>query len=214
MTSPEQINSQNFPISRARGYDRAAVRGFLSKLADEYQALVDRIDELEGHIEDLPSESESAAESTNAGPDVFDRLGNEISAVLQDAREAATEIRRRVYTEMRQEVSGVLRSSKEASDRMRRAAQEEAEGIVNSSKERANQLIRQAERRADEVVKAAEKRRSELVDDAMRRHKELVAAERDLRERADKAQNALKTLHSALAKDGDTRASRAGARSG
>jgi DivIVA domain-containing protein len=212
MTSPDEIRNQNFPVGRARGYDRSAVRNFLSKLADEYQALVDRIDDLETQIEGQRSQAGSVSEQAQGGQDVFDMLGSEISAVLQEAREAATDIRRRVYAEMRQEVSGVLRSSKEASDRMRRSAQEESEGIVTSAKDRANQLVRDAERRADDLVKTAERRRSELVNDAMRRHQELVAAERDLRERAEKAENALRTLHSALAKDGATRASRTSAR--
>lgn len=212
MTSPEQIKNQNFPIGRARGYDRAAVRSYLAKLAEEHQALLERTAELEDRLDRLVSDTASRETDHSKEGDVFDRLGDEISTVLHDAREAATNIRRRVYVEMRQEVSGVLRSSKEAADRMRGAAQEEAEGIMSGAKERANQMVVQAERRADELVRTAEKRRSELLDDAQRRHQQLEAAERVLRERAEKAENALRTLHSALAQDGVSRASTVNAR--
>jgi DivIVA domain-containing protein len=212
MTSPEQIEKQNFPTGRGRGYDRAAVRSFLSKLADEQQGLLDRITELEDRLDQLSHEKASPENEHPVGPDVFDRLGDEISTLLHDAREAATDIRRRVYAEMRQEVSGVLRSSKDAADRMRKNAHQEAEAIVAGAKERANQMVVQAERRADELVRNAEKRRAELLDDAQRRHQQLEAAERVLRERAEKAENALRTLHSALAQDGVPRGSRVNAR--
>jgi DivIVA domain-containing protein len=211
MTSPEQIKNQNFPVGRARGYDRAAVKSYLAKIGDEQQLLLDRVAELEDRLDRLVSDPPSSGNGQVEG-DVFDRLGDEISAVLHDAREAATEIRRRVYAEMRQEISSVLRSSKEAADRMRTGAQEEAEGILSSAKERANQMVVGAERRADELVRGAEKRRAELLDDAQRRHQRLEAAERELRERAEKAENALRTLHSALGKDGITRGSRVNTR--
>src|SRR5918992_491197 len=111
MTSPEQIRNQSFPIGRARGYDRAAVRSFLAKLADDQQVLLERVAELEDRLDRLVSETPPSSNGQPEG-DVFDRLGDEISNVLHDAREAATEIRRRVYTEMRQEISSVLRSSR------------------------------------------------------------------------------------------------------
>jgi DivIVA domain-containing protein len=211
MTSPEQINQQNFPISRGRGYDRAAVRSYLSKLADEHQELLERIAELEDRLDHVVSANPATEGAVSEG-DVFDRLGDEISTVLHDAREAATEIRRRVYAEMRQEVSGVLRSSKEAANRMRTTAHEEADGIMTAAKERANQMISHAERRTDELVRNAERRRTELLEDAQRRHQQLEAAERALRERAEKAENALRTLHSALAQDGVSRPTRVTAR--
>jgi DivIVA domain-containing protein len=204
MTSPEQIDQQNFPLARARGYDRAAVRNYLTQLANERQELLDRIAELEDRLDRVVSGEQPQHVAADNG-DVFDRLGDEISAVLHDAREAATEIRRRVYVEMRQEVSGVLRSSKEAADRMRTAAREEADGVLAAARERANQMVAHAERRADELVRNAERRRTELLDDAQRRHQQLEAAERALRERAEKAENALRTLHSALAQDGAAR---------
>jgi DivIVA domain-containing protein len=212
MTSPEQIRDQNFPIGRARGYDRAAVRGYLSKLAEEHQELLDRVVDLEDRLNRLVSEDKSSKNGHSDERDIFDHVGDEISTVLHDAREAATEIRRRVYAEMRQEVSGVLRSSKEAAVRMRKTAQDEAESVMATAKDRANHMVMQAERRADELVRNAEKRRSELLDDAQRRHQQLEAAERILRERAEKAENALRTLHSALAQDGVSRGSRINAR--
>ncbi|MFM7063899.1 MAG: hypothetical protein ACKO04_10480, partial [Actinomycetes bacterium] len=151
---PTDLAGRKFGKAR-KGYEQAEVRAALGRAADALRVWQERDDRLQARIEQL----EAALEAANVLDDarVASLLGTEAVKVIQAAREAADEIRRRAEAESAEEAAAL---------RAELAAEAEL-------------AQRETEQLRAEVLKAAE---AELAA-ARRRGREMVGEARTVRER-------------------------------
>ena len=151
---PTELAGRKFGKAR-KGYEQAEVRSALGLAADALRVWQERDDRLQARIEQL----EAALEAANVLDDerVASLLGTEAVKVIQAAREAADEIRRRAESDA-EEAAAVLRTELDAEADLARSETEQLRA---------------------EVLKAAE---AELAS-ARRRGREMVGEARAVRER-------------------------------
>ena len=151
---PTELAGRKFGKAR-KGYEQAEVRSALGLAADALRVWQERDERLQARIEQL----EAALEAANVLDDarVASLLGTEAVKVIQAAREAADEIRRRAESDA-EEAAAVLRGELDAEAELARSETEQLRA---------------------EVLKAAE---AELAS-ARRRGREMVGEARAVRER-------------------------------
>lgn len=151
---PTELAGRKFGKAR-KGYEQAEVRAALGLAADALRVWQERDDRLQARIEQL----EAALEAANVLDDerVASLLGTEAVKVIQAAREAADEIRRRAESDA-EEAAATLRAELDAEADLARSETEQLRA---------------------EVLKAAE---AELAS-ARRRGREMVGEARAVRER-------------------------------
>ena len=151
---PTELAGRKFGKAR-KGYEQAEVRSALGLAADALRVWQERDERLQARVEQL----EAALEAANVLDDarVASLLGTEAVKVIQAAREAADEIRRRAESDA-EEAAAVLRAELDAEAELARSETEQLRA---------------------EVLKAAE---AELAS-ARRRGREMVGEARAVRER-------------------------------
>ncbi|MBI2168385.1 MAG: DivIVA domain-containing protein [Actinobacteria bacterium] len=183
----DEIVNQSFPQA-FRGLAEPGVRAFLRRVADEFEALRSRHDELFGEIEQL----EARLNETRAveEQDLMGALGEETARVLRSAKESAEEIRR-VADEKATEL---VHAAHEEARVLEEQAEQGAAERTRQADEAAAELLREAERLAREIQEGAEARVAEFeaqaqvdakteLESTRRRSRELLAEAQATRDR-------------------------------
>jgi DivIVA domain-containing protein len=169
--APDRIRNQTFPDAR-RGYDPAAVRAFLERLASELEAAEQRHDR-------------------------FDLVAEEIAAVLRTAHEEATRTRARAEEAAHQQLDEaallVAQGRQQATEE-----RDEAKRLLLRAQERSSALTREAEQQAARIVQAAESlaraRANNVLGQAQRRLDRLSRDEQQAQQRLRAARDELAAL--------------------
>jgi cell division septum initiation protein DivIVA len=153
--------------SGLRGYDKSDVDGFRAAVADLVDDLRRRLDAASGHLAQLGLEDPLDLKEE------FASVGKEVTAILEAARTAATDIRERasadgeewraeasadaerMRTEAWQEASAHLDSAVAEAQQTRASADEDALFIRAQAEKEAIRLTSEAKRDADELVRNA-----------------------------------------------------------
>ncbi|HLG01220.1 MAG TPA: DivIVA domain-containing protein [Acidimicrobiia bacterium] len=184
----DEIENQAFAPA-FRGVSEAAVRAFLRRIADEYDALRTRQDELFAEIDRLQAQ---LAQTPEPAPeqDLLSAVGEETARVLRSAKDAADEIRRGAE----ERAADLLRDAHDEARLLRDQTEQAATERTRAADDTAAEVLREAERLAGELQEGAEARiaqweaqaeaeaRSE-VESARRRARELVAEAEATRDR-------------------------------
>lgn len=167
MFTPEEIASRQFLIA-LRGYDRDEVTTFLGRVAEDYRALLGRVEEIEAELQRA-----STSVTVSADPrEAFRQLGEETTRILVAAEEAAEQLRQRAEEEARAELEIARSTATNELDTARRSAAEELQHARRTAAEELQQARRTAAEELDEARRAA----SEELDQAHRSAQETIAA--------------------------------------
>ncbi|MEA2476300.1 MAG: hypothetical protein QOF16_728 [Actinomycetota bacterium] len=147
--TPEEIENKEFLIT-LRGYDKDEVQAFLRAVAEDFRGL-----------------STTVRESPTAG-NAFEALGQEVSSVLQVAKESATNLKRK---------------AEEEATTARKRAEEEANTLREAASQAARRLTSEAQKHATEVRASAQREADERLRDMARRVERLQSTESKLRQR-------------------------------
>lgn len=189
--SRDEIANQPFPQA-FRGLSEPAVRAFLRKLADEFDALRTRQADLQDEIAQLQDQLEHApvVEGRGDDDDLLSVMGDETARVLRSAKESAEEIRRNAE----ERVAETLHEAHEEARALREQAEQTASERTREADEASAEILREAEKLARELQEGAEARAAEFVTqsetearaelESARRHSaELVAEGQAARDR-------------------------------
>ncbi len=192
--SRDEIANQPFPQA-FRGLSEPAVRAFLRKLADEFDALRTRQAELQDEIAQLQDQLEHApvvegVERQASDDDLLSAVGDETARVLRSAKESAEEIRRNAE----ERAAETLHEAHEEARALREQAEQSASDRTREADEASAEILREAEKLARELQEGAEARAAEFVtqsetearaelESARRRSAELVAEGQAARDR-------------------------------
>ncbi len=171
--SPEDVTKRKFPLVRGRGYSPAEVDAFLSQLASDYGAALEKV-----------------AEASRGSPPSLDKLGTEIVAVLEAAQESAAEMRGRAEAEAERTRREAI---EEAAAVEKRARQEERSTLKRVSAEAAT-MMEDAEQHARNVREATERECKELLEEARRRSELLRTHETEAAQRIARLEDLVKKL--------------------
>lgn len=142
--TPEQVRRRAFDTA-LRGYDKAIVDAFRDEVAAELSRLHERIQTLEQHVQQLGIDEpgDLAVE--------LRKVGEDVSAILDEARRTATELRERAAADAAQ-----WRGEAEAeSTAVCTAAQAEAEQIRSDAWNQSSQMLEQVTQDVDEQIAMA-----------------------------------------------------------
>ena|GEM_PF-672820 len=224
-SASDDLRKVSFPAQR-RGYERAAVDRFRNEVADRVGSLEQDIARLGATLDQL---------GLRDGPDVaaeIARVGVDISAVLDEARRAATEMRQRAAADAVRwrsdaEADAAARGAASEADAtaLRRSAWEVATAMLEDCQGKAAALLEDAKRDAlfiraeaereglrtvaearrlsDELVRTATGQASQLVSGAHDESDRLLEAARRSAETAQERTRALETRRSELMRDLD-----------
>jgi DivIVA domain-containing protein len=186
---PDAVPRKSFETS-FRGYDPMEVQAFLLVVADELRAARDRELDLELHLSEAERRAREARDEAARRlppapppPPAIDELdnaeiarliGEETARVLESARSAADEIRRRAETDAE---SVLAQASERARARVALAEQEAAD-----AHEVAASILAEARAEADEVLLVARSEADELLAVSRREAHDLVAGARETAE--------------------------------
>jgi DivIVA domain-containing protein len=162
--TPDEVASKRFQVVYGRGYDRSEVDQFLTIVADDYSAAIQKI-----------------AVAASRGITTEDDIASEMGELLRAAREAATRIKDKAGAEgdrITSEADSDARQQLEQADK-RRA------DLVGRAEIEARQMVEDAEERARQVREASERQNSEVAARAQERFSSLLEHEKELRERID-----------------------------
>lgn len=183
----DEIVNQSFPPA-FRGLSEASVRAFLRRVADEYEAVRTRQDELFAEIEGL--EARLAETPRVEEYDLLAAVGDETARVLRSAKESAEEIRRVAE----EKAAELLREVHEEARLSREQVEQAAAERTREADEAAAEILREAERLTRELQEGAEARVTEFtaqseaevkaeMESARRRSAEMVAEAQATRDR-------------------------------
>lgn len=184
----DEIENQTFAPA-FRGVSEAAVRAFLRRVADEYDALRSRQDELFAEVDRLQAQLAQAPEPAPE-QDLLSAVGEETARVLRSAKESADEIRRGAE----ERAADLLRDAHDEARLLRDQTEQAATERTRAADDTAAEVLREAERLARELQEGAEARIAEWeaqaeaearaeVESARRRSRELVAEAEATRDR-------------------------------
>lgn len=182
--SREEIAGQAFPQA-FRGLSEPAVRTFLRKIADEFDALRARQEELLAEIDELKTALEERGPQHQG--DLLSAVGDETARVLRSANESAEEIRRGAE----ERAGRILQQAQEEARAVRGQAEQAAAERTREADEAAGEMLREAERLAREMQESAEARTAEFEAETQAEAKaELESARRHSAELLAEAQAA------------------------
>src|SRR5919106_1183412 len=160
----DEIEQQGF--SRARkGLDEQQVRAFLRRVADEYHAVSQRLDELEERLRhpSMPSEQQ-----------IVDLVGEEVARTLHSAKESADDVMNRA----RARAQRIEQQAAEDAQRLRaeqlEQSTQDARAIVEAARERGREMVAEARLLRERVITDLNHRR-----DLLRDYVEQLRADRD-----------------------------------
>jgi DivIVA domain-containing protein len=142
--SQGEIANHTFSASRGRGFDREEVNAFLQQLAEQ-------VGEMERRIETLETSQ-----------DPYQETGEEVTAVLREARKSATEVRARAE----QEAKAREQQAAEQAAQLQRETKESAASTLERVREEAATLLQDAQRQTQSQREAAERHSAELIREA------------------------------------------------
>ncbi len=172
--TPDAIRSAEFRTT-LRGLDRAEVETFLDAVAS-------RVERLEGDIEKLVTQLDEAS-----GPNLeaeFEKVGHEVSSILQAAREGAESMRERASID----AARWRREAAEETETLRREAAADAEALRRDAWVTGSELLDQAQVNAEAMRAAAERDVLTVMGEAEREAHRLTSGAR--REAEDLVRNA------------------------
>jgi DivIVA domain-containing protein len=172
--TPDGIRGAEFRTT-LRGLDRAEVENFLAAVAG-------RVEQLEGAVEKLKAQLDESS-----GPDLgveFEKVGNEVAAILQAAREAAESMRERASMD----AARWRREAAEESETLRREAAADAEALRRDAWVTGSELLEQAQVNAEAMRATAERDVLTVMGEAEREAHRLTSGAR--REAEDLVRNA------------------------
>lgn len=172
--TPDGIRGAEFRTT-LRGLDRAEVENFLAAVAG-------RIEQLEGAVEKLKAQLDESS-----GPDLgveFEKVGNEVAAILQAAREAAESMRERASID----AARWRREAAEESETLRREAAADAEALRRDAWVTGTELLEQAQVNAEAMRATGERDVLTVMGEAEREAHRLTSGAR--REAEDLVRNA------------------------
>lgn len=162
--SPQDVSNREF-FPAKDGYDRDEVRAFLGVLARDQQALLDRIQSLENQDDDLEG------------------IGHQISAVLQNANQAA---------------ESLTGEAEARAAETRRRVEDEAALLRQATADSTDRLKEEAEQYAFDVRTAAERAAREQQVQTADRVGRLLAGESTVRERLYSLEITLQSMRGEL----------------
>ncbi|MBA3431212.1 MAG: DivIVA domain-containing protein [Actinobacteria bacterium] len=165
MLTPEDIANTKFPVAFGRGYEQRAVDAFVAEVASAYKRAL---------------ESAETAGS-EAAPEPFEVLGQEVSNVLRVATTTAEEMRAKAE----QEADAIRRQATEKGLELRRQAEAEAAARRDKSVKESEQLLKQTEARASRLKESTERQCSDILAEAVTRHESLKRHEQEIRQRIE-----------------------------
>jgi DivIVA domain-containing protein len=172
--TPDGIRGAEFRTT-LRGLDRAEVASFL-------EAVAGRVEQLEGVVEKLKTQLDESS-----GPDLgaeFEKVGNEVAAILQAAREAAESMRERASID----AARWRREAAEEAETLRREAAADSEALRRDAWVTGSELLDQAQVHAEAMRAAAERDVLTVMGEAEREAHRLTSGAR--REAEDLVRNA------------------------
>ncbi len=158
--SPEEIQQREFQ-AKTRGYDKAEVREFLTRVADQVRAAQNaaNVTQAQGVVDAAPLSPDD---------DRFEALGDRIAGLLRSASESAAAVKEnadseaKATVEIAREASELMRAeAAEAADAMRIAAANDAASVRTAAEDEAEQVRAQARAAAETAAQESERLRSE-----------------------------------------------------
>jgi DivIVA domain-containing protein len=137
--------------SALRGYDRARVDEFKTRVADEIEELARRINDLDAKARGFHDQIRSFRERDRA---------------INDALVSAQQLRTDIREQAEKEGSLVLQESRSEADKVLGAAKLEAERLAQESRAEADRLLTDARVRSEETLRAAREEAEKAVRDA------------------------------------------------
>jgi DivIVA domain-containing protein len=162
--TPDEVASKRFQVVYGRGYDRSEVDQYLTIVADDYSAAIQKI-----------------AVAASGGITTEDDIASEMGELLRAAREAATRIKDKAGAEADRITS---EADSDARKQLEQADKRRAE-LLGRAETEARQMVEDAEERARQIREASERQNSEVAARAHERFSSLLEHEKELRERID-----------------------------
>lgn len=159
--------------SALRGYDRARVDEFKSRVADEIEELARRINDLDAKARGFHDQIRSFRERDRAindalvsaqqlRTDIREQAEKEGSLVLQEARSDAD----KALGEAKLEADRVLQESRAESERLLQESRAESERLMTDARVRSEEMLRDSRDEAERLMRAARLESRALVDDS------------------------------------------------
>jgi DivIVA domain-containing protein len=150
--TPAQIERQDFPNAR-KGLDERAVRAFLRRVADEFDAVNRRLAEVEAQLRHPPLPSRDQ---------LVEQVGQEVARTLRSAEDSAEKVAERA----RKAAADIERAAREESARIRTEqlehANKDARAIVETARERGREMVAEARALRERVLSDLNHRRDTL----------------------------------------------------
>jgi DivIVA domain-containing protein len=191
--TPEEIRKAQFRTT-LRGLDRGEVESVLALAAKRIEELETQCSQLEAKLSETPTQ-DMASE--------FEQVGNEVTAILQAAREAAQSIRERAGSDaahwrreaveeadtarkeaaadaeaMRRDAwvtgSDLLEQTAAATEAMRAAAERDVLTVMGEAERDAHRLTSGARREAEDLMRNANMEAEKITSDATKRRDEII----------------------------------------
>ena len=163
LAAPSEVTDVSFPVS-VRGYDRAAVDAYVSR------------------VQDLVAELEATRSPEAAVKQALERVGDQTKRILEQVGETAEQI----TVAARQEAEDSTARARQEEENVVAAAEREAAEIVARSEADAEATLMQARKKAAEHLQSARTEAAAVREEAAERLRELQAdTETIRRERGD-----------------------------
>ncbi len=172
---PDEVAARSFPTS-FRGFDPNEVRGYLAEVASALAAAADRE---EGLRDDLARTRATLAKPTIDESVLLEVLGDEAGRVLQVAKEAAADIRRKADAN----AALALDQAHSEAERVRSEAQAVADRLVRDAEGVLVIRTADADKAAGGLLGAAEEEAARLRELGLAEARSMVAEARAVRER-------------------------------
>ena len=174
--TPDAVRRAEFRTT-FRGLDRSEVEAFVAAVAGRLAELESNVEELEKQLADSPGGGQNLEAE-------FDRVGQEVSSILQAAREAADSMRERATLD----AARWRREATEESETLRKEAAADAEALRRDAWVTGSELLDQAQVTAEAMRASAERDVLTVMGEAEREAHRLTSGAR--REAEDLVRNA------------------------
>lgn len=162
--TPDEVANKRFQVVYGRGYARPEVDQYLSVVADDYSAAIQKI-----------------AVAASGGIATEDDIASEMGELLRAARETAT----RIKDKARAEADRITAEAESDARQQLEQAEKRRADLLSRATTEATQMVEDAEERARKMREASERQNSEVAARAQERFGSLLEHERELRERID-----------------------------
>jgi DivIVA domain-containing protein len=176
--TPDQVRARRFDAAR-KGYDRAQVDAFLADVVGEMERLASAVESSRQATLDIGIDDPGALARE------LDRIGGEVHAILEAARSAAAEIRKRASadaeawtSEAKEASSTMLAEATSQSQALRASAWNEGTSLLSAATSQARTIVAEAKDDALFIRAEAEREALRLTGDAKRDREEVVRAAR------------------------------------